>query len=51
MLADRLKMSLSEVMKLSTLEIDMWLAYIKLENEANNKAMKKARQQSKIRKR
>lgn len=51
MLADRLKMSLAEVMKLTTLEIDMWLAYVKNENEANNKAMKKARQQSRTRKR
>jgi len=51
MLADRLKMSLSEVMKLTTLEIDMWLAYVKNETEANNKAMKKVRQQSRMKRR
>jgi len=40
MLADRLKKSVSEVMELTTLELDMWVAYLKLEAEAANKQMR-----------
>lgn len=45
MLADRLKLTLSQVMELTTLEIDMWLAYIKAEADASNKQMQKMKQQ------
>ena len=43
MLADRLKKSLEEVMQLSVLEIDLWIGYLNLENDATNKQMNKAR--------
>ena len=48
MLADRLKKSVSEVMELTTLEIDMWIAYHKIEADAANKQMRqqKARARS-----
>ena len=51
MLADRLKKSLSEVMELTTLEIDMWMAYIKSENEATNKQMRQMRAKSRSKRR
>jgi len=49
MLADRLKMSLSEVMGLTALEIDMWVAYLKIEADAANKQMRQARARTKTR--
>lgn len=51
MLGDRLKKSLSEVMELTTLEIDMWLAYIKSENDASNKQMRAMKAKSKAKRR
>jgi len=44
MLADRLKLTLSQVMELTTLEIDMWLAFITAEADAANKQMQKMKQ-------
>ncbi len=49
MLADRLKKSVSEVMELTTLEIDMWVAYLKIEAEAANKQMRQAKARTKSR--
>jgi len=43
MLADRLKMPIEKVMQLSTLEIDLWLAYLKYETKQANKQMKGVR--------
>lgn len=42
MLADRLKKSISEVMEFSTLEINMWAAYLKLEQDQQKRVMRKA---------
>lgn len=39
MLADRLKKSISEVMEMSTLEIQMWAGYILNENQEQRKTM------------
>tara|TARA_R100001463_G_scaffold76347_6_gene130438 strand:- start:1716 stop:1862 length:147 start_codon:yes stop_codon:yes gene_type:complete len=41
MLADRLKKSLEEVMQLSVLEIDLWIGYLRLEQQASNRQMGK----------
>jgi hypothetical protein len=43
MVADRLGKSISEVMEFSTLEINMWAAYLKLEQDHQKKTMKKTR--------
>jgi len=43
MLADRLKKSISEVMEFSTLEINMWAAYLKLEQDQHKRVMRKAK--------
>lgn len=40
MLADRLKKSLEEVMQLSVLEVDLWIGYLRLEQQANNRQMR-----------
>jgi len=49
MLADRLKKSVSEVMELTALEIDMWIAYLKIEADAANKQMRQAKARTKNR--
>ena len=41
MLADRLNKSLEEIMQLSVLEIDLWIGYLRLEQQAANKQMGK----------
>jgi|TARA_R110002012_G_scaffold318823_1_gene537834 hypothetical protein len=41
MLADRLKKSLEEVMQLSVLEIDLWIGYLRLEQQAASRQMGK----------
>ena len=43
MLADRLKKSVREIMDLTTLELDLWVAYYKIESDANNEAARRAR--------
>jgi hypothetical protein len=41
MLADRLKMPIKDIMKLSVLELDIWSAFIKREQEQASKQMRK----------
>jgi len=40
MLADRLKMPIEKVMELSVLELDLWSAYIKKEQDVANKQVR-----------
>jgi hypothetical protein len=40
MLADRLKMPIAKVMELSVLELDLWSAYIKKEQDVANKQVR-----------
>lgn len=40
MLADRLHKSLEEIMQLSVLEIDLWLGYLRIEQQAASRQMK-----------
>jgi|TARA_Y100000114_G_scaffold97468_1_gene90756 hypothetical protein len=49
MLADRLKKSVSEIMELTALEIDMWIAYLKIEADATNKQMRQAKARTRSR--
>jgi hypothetical protein len=37
MLADRLNKSVEEIIQLSTLEMDLWLGYMKYENDQEKK--------------
>lgn len=41
MLADRLKRPVQEIMELSVLELDLWSAWIKREQDATNRQMRK----------
>lgn len=41
MLADRLKRPVKEIMELSVLEIDLWSAWIKKEQDVANKQMRR----------
>jgi hypothetical protein len=43
MLADRLKKSVKEIMELSVLEMDLWMAWVKIEQDANKKQMRSLR--------
>mgnify|MGYP003133472639 FL=1 len=43
MLADRLKMPIKDIMELSVLELDLWSAWIKREQDATNRQMNKSR--------
>lgn len=43
MVADRLKKSLAEVMELTSLELSMWAAYIKMEQDDQKRTMRKAK--------
>jgi len=49
MLADRLKKPVLEIMNLTTLELDLWAAWFKLEAEATNGQMRKAKANSRRR--
>lgn len=51
MLADRLKKPVEEIMELSVLEMDLWLAWIKNEQEETNKQMRKSKMQGLSRRR
>lgn len=46
MLADRLKKPVGEIMELSVLEMDLWTAWIKNEQDVTNKQMRKSKLQS-----
>ena len=43
MLADRLKMPVKDVIELSVLEMDLWSAYIKKEQDISSKQMRRQR--------
>jgi hypothetical protein len=47
LVADRLKKSVAEVMELSTLELSMWSAYFKLEQDQTERTMKQQRARAK----
>jgi hypothetical protein len=43
MLADRLKKSISEIMELTTLELDLWSMWIKKEQDAANRQTRRSK--------
>jgi hypothetical protein len=47
MVADRLKKSISEVMEFSTLELSMWSAYYKLEQDQSERTMRQMKTRGK----
>ena len=47
LLADRLKKSVSEIMDLTTLEMDLWAGWIKIQNDATNEHSRRQRAQNK----
>jgi len=49
MLADKLNKSVEEIMGLSSLELDLWAAWIKIQQDVANEQMRKARAKSKRR--
>lgn len=47
LVADRLKKSLKEVMQFSTLELSMWSAYFKMENDQAERTMRQQKARAK----
>jgi len=47
LVADRLKKSVAEIMELSTLELSMWSAYIKMEQDQMERTMKQQKARAK----
>jgi hypothetical protein len=49
MLADKLHKSVEEIMGLSSLELDLWAAWIKIQQDASNEQLRKQRAESRRR--
>lgn len=43
LLADRLKKSVAEIMELTTLELDLWAGWIRIEQDAANRQARQAK--------